>query len=225
MVENNIAVGIDIGLKGGISIYDINKKEFIALYKMPIVSEQGHNVLDVKELYSILNKYNIKLIVIEKISNIYGVSKSTMFSLGKQIGYITSYSIYKNIKLIEILPKTWEYYFYKGHDLEVEDISMLNDDTIYLEYCDKYDINIKKIKSFCTFYKIPPKNLEILSNYLEIPMNKITSFKLQKIKTMKCLVDIYGIDLLKKCYVRNNVYDGIVDSIMLLRYCIENNLI
>jgi len=51
---------------------------------------------------------------------------------------------------------------------------------------------------------ISPQTLEILSNHLDITMDKLIVFKYQKIKTMICLVDIYGTDLLKRCYNIDN---------------------
>lgn len=103
--------GIDIGLSGAICM--LEQPHAYSLFKMPTVNVNDKNDVDLKELFNILDKHNINYIVIEKINNIYGISKNTMLSLGKQIGYITAYATIRNIPLITVKPKDWIKHIHK----------------------------------------------------------------------------------------------------------------
>ena len=100
---------IDIGLNGAICMFD--NEHAYTLFDMPLTKVNNKKDIDINMLFEILDGYNdIEYIAIEKLNNIFGVSKNTMLSLGKQIGYITAYSVFKKIPLIIVHPKDWQKY-------------------------------------------------------------------------------------------------------------------
>lgn len=132
-------MAIDIGMKGGYCIYgnDKDKKaSIIEIGKMPtIVNEKRHKrrfnkFIDKEKLYNTISNaivsYNVDTIVMEDIQNIYGVSKHTMFSLGRQVGLIegivehfTDIDTRNNVltlELVTIRPKEWQRYMFSKID-------------------------------------------------------------------------------------------------------------
>lgn len=101
-------IGVDIGLNGAICAFkELND---FTLYDMPIYKYHGSNDINIKDYFKILDKHkdDVKYIIIEDIKSIFGVSKRTMLSMGKQIGYIQAYCNINNIPLLIVKPKQWQ---------------------------------------------------------------------------------------------------------------------
>ena len=157
-----IVIGIDIGLNGAICvlsndsahmctyndecIIETCSQNFLTyhLYDMPIThikdKKRYKTIIDKNKLVSILDNYNPDIIVFENINSIFGVKKSTMLSLGKQIGYIELYATIKDIKYKEIAPKEWQKSIYKHFNIDTKTVDTISGydkrykDTFYLSF-------------------------------------------------------------------------------------------
>jgi len=135
--------GIDIGLDGGLCFMDgIDYTNFI-LYKIPITKIGNKKDVDLKLLFSILNSEGPDLIIYEDIKTIFGVSKTTMFSLGKQIGYIKAYAAFTETTTYKIAPKKWQ-------EIIHSNIALIQIDGKYKE---------SFYKSISALYNILPENI------------------------------------------------------------------
>jgi len=99
-------MGIDLGLNGAICSM-INTENY-KLYDMPTIKIGKKNDIDLQELINILKQEKPDIVIFEEINNIYKVSKNTMFSLGKQYGYIKAICTAMNINYYSIEPKKWQ---------------------------------------------------------------------------------------------------------------------
>lgn len=101
-------IGIDIGLSGAIVVINDNGK---ILHKsvMPIVGSE----IDIKALYKIIYKYRDHGIVFEEIQTIFSVSKTTMYSLGRQTGFLYALCTVLKAKFVTVNPKKWQNFYFK----------------------------------------------------------------------------------------------------------------
>jgi len=99
-------IGIDLGLNGAICSM-INTDNY-KLYDMPIIKIGKKKDINLQELINILKQEKPDIVIFEEINNIYKVAKNTMFSLGKQYGYIKAICTALNINYYSIEPKKWQ---------------------------------------------------------------------------------------------------------------------
>lgn len=99
-------MGIDLGLNGALCSM-INTDDY-KLYEMPIIKIGKKKDIDLQKLIDILKKEKPDIVIFEEINNIYKVAKNTMFSLGKQYGYIKAICTAMNISYYSIEPKKWQ---------------------------------------------------------------------------------------------------------------------
>lgn len=109
------SIGVDLGLKGSISIIDSENK--IETIKMPLI---GIDQIDYQELHSIFSRYGYKNkqchIIFEKLGVIFGTSKSTAFSMGYQSGAMEMICIANELPYSKIPAKVWQKEMFQGVD-------------------------------------------------------------------------------------------------------------
>ncbi len=104
-------IGIDIGKKGGIAIYNLNLKQFVSLVPTPI--DKKTKEIDYKEFFEIIGSYPNSYIAFEKLGVIFGSSKSTAFVMGHQSGMLEGYCVANGISYTKIIPKIWQKEMFK----------------------------------------------------------------------------------------------------------------
>jgi hypothetical protein len=115
---SKLYISIDIGLKGGIAII---KDDLIITHRMPLIGGK----LDLHSLITLLrNPSNLKrtsdIAVFEDLGVIFGTSKATAFSMGRQLGIIEAACTALNIPYIKVKPKEWQKEMFKGVE-EIKD--------------------------------------------------------------------------------------------------------
>lgn len=96
---------------------------------MPITKIDNKLDIDLTKLFSILDEEAPDVIIYEDIKSIYGVNKNTMFSLGKQIGYVKAYATIKGLTTFKVSAKTWQKKLHK--DIPLVQIDGKYKQTIY----------------------------------------------------------------------------------------------
>lgn len=115
-----ILIGIDIGLSGGITFFDVQSKEVLSIYSMPTidtVSKSGKNrkVIDLNRLKFILEipslRHEKTLVVLENVHAFSGQGSVATATLMEQKGIIRGMSsgLGYDEKFVE--PKTWQKYY------------------------------------------------------------------------------------------------------------------
>lgn len=112
---SKIYIGIDIGLKGAISVIDNGK---IINHKMPLVGGK----LDVVSIYNILSGYNSNNThtTFEDLGVIFGTSKATAFSMGRQLGILEGMCVALKLPYTKVKAKEWQKEMFKGIE-EIKD--------------------------------------------------------------------------------------------------------
>jgi len=126
IMENNekeCVIGIDIGMKGGISVFARENKsqefKLVDLIHMPVVkgvrtSRRFSNFINPGMLVIILKnqqqKFGKVTVVFEDIGSIFKIHKHTMYSLGRQRGVIEGICNALHIKMYSINPRIWQKY-------------------------------------------------------------------------------------------------------------------
>lgn len=100
-------LGIDIGLKGGIALLYNGKATG---QKMPVLGKE----VDASDIIKIINDYNPDHVVFEKLGVIFGTSKTTAFSMGKQSGIIETACICAGIPYTAVRAKEWQKDMFTG---------------------------------------------------------------------------------------------------------------
>lgn len=191
-----MVASIDIGINGAISIY--NNKQLEYIYSMPIIKVNKENTkkaIDIDKLSDILDKHNIKIVTIEDIRTIFGISKSSMGHLLYQKGLITGMCVAKRIKVEAIHPKEWQNGIY-----DMIGTKVMNNIRETIQGCKKKET--KCLSLACLSYFIGKK--DIISNSIKVEEGKIK----------------YLDSINNKWYIGD---DGVSDSILLGYYYINNN--
>lgn len=161
MVNKTFIIGVDIGLKGAITILN-SKGKFINCYKMPIIKEKTKNKIDVEKLTNILKQYPNSILCCEKLSAMPGQGVSSMFKLGYNAGIIVGISNALMKETIEISPKRWQNFLSRNFIIEYKDIK----DKTYKEFIDHItnlkSVKISKINSAYLYYAINNKQLNCI---------------------------------------------------------------
>jgi hypothetical protein len=190
-------VGIDPGLKGGICIMDQYNKS-IHLYKMPVKNK----VIDYNAIKNIINSPNIKTIILEYTTMIFGTSKHTAWEMGRQIGIFEGLSNCFYLELFEVSPRKWQNYIFKS--LYSEKLKHIPDD--------KTKLKSKKI--FVDILKEEYFDYEIYYNNRKIERIKLDN------KNIGLLSAIHKKKNNKEIKIRMN--DGITDSFCITLYYVKS---
>lgn len=119
MTKPDFIISIDVGLSGGICLYECRTKTFV-LHAMPTVSVKSKKGIkrevDFAEVYNTLKFFKGKEtdFVFEKLQGIFGVSKKSSVSLANQVGHFRAFAIALGLNKVEIPPKTWQTELFKG---------------------------------------------------------------------------------------------------------------
>ena len=101
MAKVKVYVGIDIGLKGAIASIDhLN----VTGLKMPVLGKE----VDPHAIIAELDKLKPDYVVFEKLGVIFGTSKSTALSMGKQSGIIETACICLGVPYTAVPAKQWQ---------------------------------------------------------------------------------------------------------------------
>jgi hypothetical protein len=115
---SKLYISIDVGLKGAIAII---KDDLIVPHKMPLIGGK----IDINGLISILKnptglKHDNQIAVFEDLGVIFGTSKATAFSMGRQLGIIEGACTALNIPYVKVKAKEWQKEMFRGIE-EVKD--------------------------------------------------------------------------------------------------------
>ncbi len=110
-----IVLGIDVGLKGGFCLLDLDKNQILKLQPMPVVKiKKAKGIktrLDegaIKEfLYTCIDNYSIKAVVIEQQFVKSGQNISSVAFTLEQYGYLVGLCQGLDLKVIRPLAKLW----------------------------------------------------------------------------------------------------------------------
>ena len=113
-------IGIDIGAKGAICIMDRDKP--VSIIPMPTIGDQ----LDYSGLYQILSSYEggRGMIVFEKLGVIFKTTKTTAFSMGRQLGAVEMLCTALSIPFTKVPAKEWQKEMFSGVD-NIQKVSTL----------------------------------------------------------------------------------------------------
>jgi len=115
-MANSVIIGIDVGLTGGISIFEDNDS-LPLVYKMPVkkitVNKKNKNVYDMVSIVDILDKYKNKdvLYFIEKQGVRPGEGAVSAMTIGKGFGQLLGAAYAFKFKIIEVTPQSWKKHF------------------------------------------------------------------------------------------------------------------
>lgn len=105
-----IIAGIDIGLKGAVSIFNTETKKLI-VFDMPLVEElKGKKIIhkiSAGLLVSELKNYNIDLCFVERVGAMPSQGVVSMFNFGRSAGLIDGVLAGLNISTTLISPQVW----------------------------------------------------------------------------------------------------------------------
>ena len=120
MKKYDVIIGIDIGLSGGISFFDVRSGEVLSIYEMPIkkhINSDGKekNELDLEKLKFILEIPKVHLedaiVVFEDVHAFPGQGVVAVGTLLEQKGIIRGLAMGLGYDELAISPKTWQKYF------------------------------------------------------------------------------------------------------------------
>jgi hypothetical protein len=141
MENSKVIIGIDIGMKGGISLLSTKDCSIIELIEMPVIKndkkykQRFNKFVDVNKLYGIISTYHsthgVEAVVIEDIGNIYGIDKFSMYSLGRQRGLIEGLCNCIGVKVVDYKPKVWQGYMFAKIDKVVDVNATIKKTKIY----------------------------------------------------------------------------------------------
>ena len=105
---SKVYVGIDIGLKGAVA--RIADEEESTGFKMPLLGKEE----DPHDIIEELRELNAEHIVFEKLGVIFGTSKATAYSMGKQSGIIETACICLGVPYTAVRAKEWQKDMFTG---------------------------------------------------------------------------------------------------------------
>lgn len=125
-------MGIDPGLQGAISLFDIT-----GIQKDPIIipmptekqkrklvgkkTEKEETKIQIYPLYVVFRNLKIKKVFIEDVHSIYGVSAGSNFSFGFGLGQIYGMIECLDIPYTKVQPKEWQKFLWKEKDIVLFD--------------------------------------------------------------------------------------------------------
>lgn len=109
-----VILGIDPGAKGGVSILD--RGEYVAGMRMPVIKMRGKNLLDAKVILDFLTPYDLDTVVIEQVGSMPGQGVTSAFSFGRITGAIEATTMPLTDRMIWVTPAVWKKHFKLGKD-------------------------------------------------------------------------------------------------------------
>ena len=124
----DVAIGIDPGFQGGISILEGNKIPLV--YKMPIksvvVNKKKKNTYDMEEIVKLFFSYKDKevLFYIEKQMGLGHESAISTMTIGKNYGQLLGVAYALNFNIVEVTSQSWKKMFPELITDEMRDIKV-----------------------------------------------------------------------------------------------------
>ncbi len=109
-------MAIDIGLKGGISYYNIYGELLVT--KMPIIKVKGSKSkhdLDKLKLIELIKTSEVDYVIVEKLQSIYGISKDSNIKLLQQYSFIEGVCLALGLEFESVTAKTWQKYIFDNY--------------------------------------------------------------------------------------------------------------
>lgn len=112
---SNLIIGIDVGLMGGISIIEGEKKPLV--YRIPVkkivVNKKNKNTYDMIKIVDIFKKYKEKKVMfyIERQGVRPGEGSVSALTIGKGWGQLIGTAYAFGFDIIEVTPQTWKKQF------------------------------------------------------------------------------------------------------------------
>jgi hypothetical protein len=132
MGNYSVSIGLDPGIKGGISIIEGRK---VSVFPIPvetiIVNKKNKKIYDLVEITKILRPYYGRNVffVQEKVSSRQGEGSVSSFSFGKSAGSTLGIATAFSFNVAEVTPRMWKKLF---PELETKEIQELRKETKYL---------------------------------------------------------------------------------------------
>jgi len=107
-------LGIDPGLSGAVSLFDITLKKPLELYDIPTITSQNSDkrTIDIPKLSiyisSMVKNYSILCACIEKVHAMPDQGVVSMFNFGMGYGILLGLLTANGLKIVEIAPSAWK---------------------------------------------------------------------------------------------------------------------
>lgn len=134
-----IVAGIDPGVKGGIAIFDTEKKTLLAVntpvYKIEAkVKKKGKNDYDIPKIAALLREHKVEKANIELVHSMPRDGSASAFFFGFGTGLMHGCMAALNIEYIKTTPQKWKRYY----DLDQDKNASLNKARELFPDCDKF---------------------------------------------------------------------------------------
>jgi hypothetical protein len=106
---NKTYIGIDPGLKGGISVIRPNTPPEV--FAMPLIAKEE---LDVVKIVEIIYRMIHTVVVIEDVHSVFGASASANFSFGFGCGSLFTILKLSKVPFVKVPPKQWQKEMWQG---------------------------------------------------------------------------------------------------------------
>jgi crossover junction endodeoxyribonuclease RuvC len=114
---NQIYVGIDVGLDGGIAAIDNEK--IIYLHKMPVIKQAKKRIMDINEVVRILTNFKVLgeiHVAIERVGAMPKQGVTSCFNFGEGFGALQGICAGLNLRYSLVKPQTWKKSMLTGTD-------------------------------------------------------------------------------------------------------------
>ena len=111
--------GVDVGLKGGLAFVSVNS-DTLSVYKMPVTSYSGKNVLDLYEIARIVKQFDIELAAVERVGAMPRQGVVSTFSFGQSYGAILGILAALAVPVELVPPKTWQAAILQGFPADLK---------------------------------------------------------------------------------------------------------
>lgn len=103
-----IIAGIDPGLYGAIAWLDAARLELVDVASLPVVQEaQRRKLIDVRALGALLQRYPVRLWVVEHVHALPRDGRTAAFSFGRVVGSIETALVLHGCRFVRTAPQTW----------------------------------------------------------------------------------------------------------------------
>ena len=114
-----IYLGIDNGIGGALSAFDVGSEQAIESIPMPVIKVQkakgNKNEYDIPRIIEWFKKYqNVRLVILEKAQPFPGQGAVSMFSIGRGYGIMEGILAGLGLPYMVVHPKTWQKKMFEG---------------------------------------------------------------------------------------------------------------
>lgn len=115
MNDNEILIGIDNGIAGGLAFYRPSNNNLFVL-PMPIIKGlKGRNEYDIPAIINILKNYEgVKMTILEKAQPYPGIGATAVFTNGRNYGIMEGILATMKMPYMIVHPKSWQKKMFEG---------------------------------------------------------------------------------------------------------------